>query len=52
MFKISKANLEGKDLDEFELELIEFGLDDFAIYEEEVYVYSGFDDFGTMQKAL
>jgi YebC/PmpR family DNA-binding regulatory protein len=52
VFKISKANLEGKDLDEFELELIDFGLDDFAIDEEEVYVYSGFNDFGAMQKAL
>ncbi len=50
VFKFLKENL---DLDELELELIDFGADDVAISTEgEVYVYTAFPDFGKMQKAL
>lgn len=52
VFKISKETLSGKDLDEFEFELIDFGLEDFAIDDEDIYVYTSFTDFGTMQKQL
>jgi YebC/PmpR family DNA-binding regulatory protein len=52
VFKIAKSTLAGRDLDEFEFELIDHGLDDFAFDEEDVYVYSAFTDFGQMQKAL
>jgi transcriptional/translational regulatory protein YebC/TACO1 len=52
VFKIEKAALAGKDMDEFEFELIDSGLDDFAIDEEEIYIYTTFTDFGVMQKAL
>jgi YebC/PmpR family DNA-binding regulatory protein len=49
VFKIEKGNL---NLDELELELIDAGLEDIAIDENEVYLYSSFNDFGSMSKAL
>jgi YebC/PmpR family DNA-binding regulatory protein len=49
---VFKFAAEGVDTDELELELIDFGLEDIDIDEGEVYVYSSFEDFGKMQKAL
>jgi YebC/PmpR family DNA-binding regulatory protein len=48
-FRFPKGNL---DLEELELELIDHGADDIQVDEDEVYVYTSFEDFGTMQKAL
>ena len=50
-FKFANAGL---DFEELEMELIDFGLDDLQLDEEnnEVFVYTAFEDFGTMQKAL
>ncbi len=43
----------GIDLEELELELIDFGLDDIATDEEGIgYIYTEFQDFGGMQKVL
>lgn len=52
VFKIAKNTLSYTDLDEFEFELIDSGLEDFAIDDEDVYVYTSFVDFGLMQKQL
>jgi YebC/PmpR family DNA-binding regulatory protein len=50
VFKFLK---EGINIDELELELIDFGAEDVAISTEgEVFVYTAFQDFGMMQKAL
>ena len=50
VFKFLKEN---RDIDELELELIDFGADDVAVSaEEEVYIYCPFQDFGKLQKAL
>ncbi len=50
VFKFLKGDL---DLDELEFALIDFGADDVAISAEgEVYIYTSFQDFGKMQKAL
>jgi YebC/PmpR family DNA-binding regulatory protein len=49
VFKITKGNL---DPEELELELIDSGLLDLAIDDNEIYIYTGFTDFGTMAKAL
>jgi DNA-binding regulatory protein, YebC/PmpR family len=40
------------DMEELELELIDFGLTDIDENEGELFVYTEFGDFGTMQKAL
>jgi YebC/PmpR family DNA-binding regulatory protein len=43
----------GLDLDEMELELIDYGLEDIAVDEENIgYIYTGFQDYGGMQKIL
>lgn len=52
VFKIAKETLGERDLDEFEFELIDHGLEDFAIDDEEVYLFTSFTDFGMMQKQL
>jgi transcriptional/translational regulatory protein YebC/TACO1 len=39
-------------LDELELELIDAGLEDLAVDEGTVYLYTSFNDFYGMQKAL
>jgi YebC/PmpR family DNA-binding regulatory protein len=52
VLKIEKSKLGGRDLDEFEFELIDFGLDEVAFDDEMVYVYCDFTSFGQMQKAL
>ncbi|HLP17588.1 MAG TPA: YebC/PmpR family DNA-binding transcriptional regulator [Bacteroidota bacterium] len=41
-----------KDVDEFELELIDHGLEDLVQDEEKIYLYTSFQDYGKMQKAL
>lgn len=49
VFRFTKANY---DLEELELELIDFGLTEIAENEGEIFAYTEFEDFGTMQKAL
>jgi len=43
---------EGFDSDEFELEMIDYGLERFEIDEDTIYAYAPYTDFGTMMKAL
>lgn len=50
LFKIAKSKVE--DLDTFELELIDAGLDDMTAEDDFIYIYTAFQDFGQMQKAL
>ncbi|MES2590636.1 MAG: YebC/PmpR family DNA-binding transcriptional regulator [Bacteroidota bacterium] len=49
VFRIKKGNL---NMDELEMDLIDFGADEIESDEEEIVVYTAFTDFGTMQKAL
>ena len=42
----------GHQLDELELELIDYGLTEIAENEGEIFAYTEFEDFGAMQKAL
>lgn len=49
---VFKVKSEGHDWDELELELIDAGLEEMKREEDEVVLYSSFNDFGTMQKAL
>lgn len=50
VFKIPATSF--KNSDEFELEMIDFGLEELIQDENEVYLYTSFQDFGTMHKAL
>lgn len=49
---IFKIAAEGRNVEELELDLIDFGADE--VYEEDgnIYIYTPFADFGRMQKAL
>ena len=49
---VFKIKPEGLDADELELELIDFGLDELKREEDELVLYSSFEDFGSLQKAL
>jgi len=48
-FKISKGN---NDLEELELELIDFGADEIFEEDESIMIYAPFTDFGGLQKAI
>ncbi|HEX9614010.1 MAG TPA: YebC/PmpR family DNA-binding transcriptional regulator [Bacteroidota bacterium] len=50
IFKIPMGSV--KNLDEFELEMIDFGLEELVHDENEVYIYTTFQDFGKVQRAL
>jgi YebC/PmpR family DNA-binding regulatory protein len=50
IFKIALEAV--KDVDEFELEMIDHGLDELNGDEKFLYVYTSFQNFGAMQKAL
>ncbi len=50
LFKVPKSQV--VDLDNLELELIDFGLDDFSYDDEYIYIYTPFQEYGSMQKAL
>lgn len=49
VFKIHTGNL---NIEELELELIDYGLEDIAIDGHDAYIYTSFNDFGNMAKAL
>jgi len=48
-FKINKAGL---DVEELELELIDFGADEIFEEEDTILIYAAFSDFGNLQKAI
>ena len=49
---IFKINLKENDIEELELELIDFGLEEIEQIEDETLIYTAFIDFGNMQKGL
>ena len=50
LFKIDSSLI--KDAEELELELIDFGLEELTVEDDFTYIYTTFEDFGMMQKAL
>lgn len=48
-FKIAKGN---HDIEELELELIDFGADEIFVEEDDIMIYSSFENFGSIQGAL
>ncbi len=47
-----KFNSNDFDLEELELELIDYGIDELFIVNQDTYVYAPFDNFGSIQKKL
>ena len=52
VFTINKTALEGKDIEELEMELIDGGLEEMNDVDDAIIVYTSFDDFGNMQSHL
>lgn len=52
VFTIPKLNVDGRDPEELEFELIDFGLEDLALGEEEIFVYTSYQDFSKMASGL
>ncbi|MDP2035884.1 MAG: YebC/PmpR family DNA-binding transcriptional regulator [Ignavibacteria bacterium] len=50
LIKVAKSV--APDMDAFELELIDFGLEDLSYDDDNLYITTSFQDFGSMQKAL
>ncbi|MFH0992341.1 MAG: YebC/PmpR family DNA-binding transcriptional regulator [bacterium] len=50
IFKIHAAKISS--IDDFELEMIDHGLEDLVHSDEDLYIYTSFHDYGKMQKAL
>lgn len=50
VFKLPAGSI--KNIDDFELEMIDFGLEELVQDENEVYLYTSFQDFGKMHKVL
>ena len=49
---VFKLNKEGINLEDLELDLIDFGAEEIAEEEDGIYVYTKFSDIGSMQKGL
>lgn len=49
---VFKLNVEGVDMEELELELIDAGLEEMNVEEGTLFLYAAYTDFGNMQKAL
>ena len=49
---VFRISAEGRNREELELELIEFGAEEIEEQDNELIIYTKFADFGTMQKAL
>lgn len=50
LMKIAVSQIQ--DPESMELELIDFGLDEMIVDDDFIYIYTAFEDFGRMQKAL
>ncbi len=50
LIRIAAAEIQ--DIDEFELELIDHGLDDLSQHEQELLIYTSFQEYGKMLKYL
>jgi YebC/PmpR family DNA-binding regulatory protein len=49
---VFKLNKEGINMEELELDLIDFGAEEITEEEDGIYIYTRFADFGSMQKGL
>ena len=52
IFTLKKETIETEDLEELEMELIDFGLEELTVLEDEVIIQTSFDEYGKMQSQL
>lgn len=52
IFTLKKQTIEIEDLEELEMDLIDFGLEELTTIDDEVIIQTSFDDYGKMQSQL
>lgn len=52
IFTLKKQNINTEDLEEVEMELIDFGLEELTAVDDEIIIQTSFDDYGKMQSAF
>ena len=52
LFTVKKDSLDAADLEEVEMDLIDFGLEELTEMDEDIIIQTSFDEYGTMQSAL
>ena len=52
IFTLKKQNINTEDLEEVEMELIDFGLEELTSIDDEIIIQTSFDDYGKMQSAF
>mgnify|MGYP006174103587 CR=1 FL=1 len=52
IFTLKKETIEIEELEELEMDLIDFGLEELTAFEDEVIIQTSFDDYGKMQSQL
>jgi len=52
VFTVPTSAIEGRDMDEFEMELIDGGAEDVEKEDDFISIYTSFEDFGNLQKKL
>tara|TARA_B110000305_G_scaffold232417_1_gene287310 strand:- start:454 stop:1203 length:750 start_codon:yes stop_codon:yes gene_type:complete len=52
IFTLQKETIEIEELEELEMDLIDFGLEELTAFEDEVIIQTSFDDYGKMQSQL
>ena len=52
IFTLQKETIEIEELEELEMDLIDFGLEELTAFEDEVIIQTSFDDYGKMQSRL
>ena len=52
IFTLKKETIQTEDLEELEMDLIDFGLEELTAVEDEVIIQTSFDDYGKMQSQL
>ena len=52
IFKVSTSALAGRDLEEFELELIDYDVEEIFVEDEEIVIYAPFEAYGKIQAYL
>ena len=52
IFTVKKDSIDAVDLEDVEMDLIDFGLDELTEMDDDIIIQTSFDEYGTMQSAL
>ena len=52
IFTVKKDSIDAVDLEEVEMDLIDFGLEELTEMDDDIIIQTSFDEYGTMQSAL